>query len=266
MLGKILSRKGRAMDEARENRRSTGEAGGVATVLLLFVGFCGAIGLLVTAILGIPVSFAFVFLAAAVIGLAWGLSRLGKQERRVRPVVMSLVAAVVLLPLYVPIGIGVGFLVPVLPGYVRTFVSGPDVIQSVVSPDGNFEAYVVERPSIDPPNQALYIQRRDNIHFVSIAKLAEDIDSIIKIHWSPESDTVVFHTRCHLFAVRVPGYERVAIPLGGEWIRTKPSKRSTFSGAGPRVAVADIQFPQPGSFSYRLEGVDTFKTIAMGSF
>jgi hypothetical protein len=76
----------------------------------------------------------------------------------------------------------------------------------------------------------------------------------------------VFHTRCNLIAVRVPGYQTVKIPLGGEWIRTIASKRSTFSGAGPRVAVADIQFRQPSSFSYRLEGADTFKTIPMDFF
>ncbi len=53
------------------------------------------------------------------------------------------------------------------------------------------------------------------------------------------------------------------IPLGGEWIRTKASKRSTFSVAGPRVTVADIEFTEPGSFSYRLEGVNTARTIQM---
>ena len=99
-----------------------------------------------------------------------------------------------------------------------------------------------------------------------VAKLAEDIDAIKEIHWSPQSDIVVFQTRCNLIAVRVPGYQTVRIPLGGERIRTKASKRSTFSSAGPRVAVADIQFPQAGSFGYRLEGADTVKTIQMDTF
>jgi hypothetical protein len=163
------------------------------------------------------------------------------------------------------VGIGIGFLTPVLPSYVKGFFAGPDVAQSAMSPDGNFEAYVVEQPSIDPPNQSLFVQRSDNIHFRSIAKLDEDIDSIKSIHWSPESDIVVFHTRCNLIAVRVPGYQTVRIPLGQEWIRTKASKRSTFTGAGPRVAVADIQFTEPGSVSYRLEDSDEFRLIPMGS-
>ena len=45
-----------------------------------------------------------------------------------------------------------------------------------------FEAYVVESPSIDPPNQSLYIQRSDNVHFVRVEKLPEDIDRILEIH------------------------------------------------------------------------------------
>ena len=66
--------------------------------------------------------------------------------------------------------------------------------------------------------------------------------------------------------LKMSGYQTVKIPLGGEWIRAKASKRSTFSGAGPRVAVADIGFPEPGSFSYRLEGFETARTIRMDVF
>jgi hypothetical protein len=254
------------MEEEKKDKKSCGRSSNYSVILLLFFGFCGAIGLLTTAIIGIPLPFALVFIVFAGFGLPCGLIRLTKKAKKIKPVVISLIASILLLPVYIPIGIGIGFLAPLLPSYVKIFFTGPNVIQSVMSPDGNFEAYVVEAPSIDPPNQSLYIQRSDNIHFLSIADLAEDIDSIIEIHWSPQSDIVVFHTRCNLIAVRVPGYQTIKIPLGREWIRTKASKRSTFSGAGPRVAVADIQFPQPGSFSYRLEGVDTLKTIPMGPF
>jgi hypothetical protein len=254
------------MEEETKDKISDGRSRDFPVTLLLFIGFCGIIGLLTTVIIGIPLPFAFIFIAFAGVGLPWGLSRLAKKERKNKPIVISLIASILLSPVYVPIGVGMGFSMPLFPSYVKIFFTGPNVIQSVMSPDGDFEAYVVETPSIDPPNQSLYIQRSDNIHFLFIAKLAGDIDSIKKIHWSPQSDIVVFHTRCHLIAVRVPGYQTVKIPLGGEWIRTKASKRSTFSGAGPRVAVADIQFPQPCSFSYRLEGADTFKIIPMSSF
>ena len=254
------------MEEETKEKKLDDHSRDFPVTLLLFFGFCGVVGLITTAIIGIPLPFAFIFIALAGVGLPWGLIQLTQKERKVRPIVISSIASILLLPVYVPIGIGMGFSMHLLPSYVKMFFAGPNVVQSVMSPDGNFEAYVVEAPSIDPPNQSLYIQRSDNIHFLSITDLAEDIDSIKKIHWSPQSDIVVFHTRCHLIAVRVPGYQTVKIPLGGEWIRTKASKRSTFSGAGPRVAVADIQFPQPCSFSYRLEGADTFKIIQMSSF
>jgi hypothetical protein len=254
------------MEEERESRIPDNRGGDLSVTLLLMVGFCGVIGLLTAAIIGIPLLFALVFIALAAVGLPCGFSRLGKKERKVKPVVIAAVASIFLSPVYVPVGIAVGFFTPLVPSHVKDFFTGPDVVQSVTSPDQNFEAYVVERPSIDPPNQTLFIQRSDNIHFLRIAKLAEDIDAIKNIHWSPQSDIVVFHTKCNLIAVRVPGYQTVKIPLGGEWIRTKARKRSTFSGAGPRFAVADIEFPEPGSFSYRLEGVDTAKTIQLGTF
>lgn len=231
----------------------------------LCIGLCGLIGLLVTTTIGIPLPFSSVFLIGGVVGLPLGLLRLGRREAKGKPILIAVMVAILLAPLHLPLGIGVGFLLPMFPAHVKAFLSGPDIVQSVMSPDGNFEAYVVERPSIDPPNQALYIQRSDNVHFVSVAKLPEDIDSIQEIHWSPASDIVVFHTRCSLTAVRVPGYQILKIPLGGEWTRHQAGKRSTFSGAGPRVKVAGIEFPGPGSFGYRLEGTDALKTIDMNA-
>lgn len=254
------------MDEERNDEEPSRDSKNRPVVLLLFIGFCGVIGLLAATVIGIPLPLAFVFILLAVVGLPWGLGRLVEREAKAKPVVVSAIAALVLSPLYVPIGIGAGFLTLVIPSHVRWFFTGPNIVQSVVSPDEEFEAYVVESPSIDPPNQSLFIQRSDNIHFVSVAKLGEDIDSIKEIHWSPQSDIAVFHTRCYLIATQVPGYQTVKIPLGGEWTRTKASKRSTFTGAGPRVTVAEIQFPEPGSFGYRLEGGDAFKTVRMDSF
>lgn len=253
------------MEEERKDNKSDVRSRDFPVTLLLFIGFCGVIGLLTTVILRIPLFFAFIFIAFTTVGLPWGLIRLREKERKVKLIVISSIASILLFPVYIPIGIGIGFFTPLLPSYLKIFYTGPNVAHSVMSPDGNFEAYVVEEPSIDPPNQSLFIQRSDNIHFLSIAKLAEDIDSIKKIHWSPQSDIVVFHTRCYLIAVLVPGYQTIKIPLGGEWIRTKASKRSTFTSAGPRVVVTDIQFPQPGSFSYRLEGAETFKIIQVDS-
>ena len=90
-----------------------------------------------------------------------------------------------------------------------------------------------------------------------------DIDSIQQIHWSPDSDIVVFQTRCNLIATHLPEYTTITIPLSGEWRRSKPSKQSTFCGAGPRVTVSSVEFPNPGTFGYKFEGSDQLKTIEM---
>lgn len=42
----------------------------------------------------------------------------------------------------------IGFLAgPLVPDIITAIISGPNIVQSVPSPDGNFEAYVEEQPS-----------------------------------------------------------------------------------------------------------------------
>jgi hypothetical protein len=149
--------------------------------------------------------------------------------------------------------------------HIIAFVRGHNIVQSETSPDGDFEAYVEDHPSPDGPNQYLLVQRSDVIHFLIIAHLAEDIDSIQEIHWSPYSDVVLFQTRVYLIATRVPGYHTVKIYLGSEWRRKKPSKQSSFTAGGIKYRVAEVGFPEPGAFSYRFEGSDQFHTIQMDS-
>jgi hypothetical protein len=253
------------MEELNIAKQANTPGGDLSILLSLFIGFLGIIGLLTIVFLDLPPQCGLLFFVFILLSLP-GLGRLRQRHRKLRPIVIALSAVLILLPAYIPLGIAIAVHTPTIPAFVKDFYTGPQVVQSVVSPDGNFEAYVVERPSIDPPNQSLFIQRKDSIHFVSIAKLAEDIDSIEKIHWSSQSDIALFQTRCNLIAVHIPGYQTVKIPLGGEWMRTKARKRSTFTGAGPRVAVANIDFPQANSFSYRLEGTETFKTVPMDVF
>lgn len=254
------------------------------TWLLLFVGFSGIVGWLGTTwlllsnwtnsgqwatwgstikLIGFHSLISSFFLILAVLALPWGIRLLRRSERKTSIVVRSLIPALVLSPLCAAMGIGTILCSPYVFAVVRAGVSGPVIVQSAYSPDGKFEAYVEEGPSIDPPNQSLFIQRRDGIHFIQIADLPEDIDSIREIHWSPYSDIVVFHTRYSLTAVSVPGYQTVRIPLGGEWTWTKPTKRSTFSAGAPHFHVAAIEFPRKGAFSYLLEGSAKWRTIEM---
>ena len=138
-------------------------------------------------------------------------------------------------------------------GILRYWTSGPKVIQTVASPDQEYVAYVQESPSIDPPNQSLYVERHDKSHFMFLAKLAEDIDSIIKIVWSSDSQMVVFHSKCYLTAVRISDWKIIRIYLGKERLRYSPQHGSTFSSAGPIRRVELIDFPEPNHVGYRLE-------------
>jgi len=140
---------------------------------------------------------------------------------------------------------------------------GPKVIKNAWSPDMEFEAYVVEMPSIDPPNQTLYIQRRDDHHFVIIAKLVEDVDSIRSIKWSPTSDLVIFLTHNYLYAVHTPGYEMASIFLAEEFYRYTPGKFNTYGGGIPERSVKEVAFPEPGVFSYQLTGEPSPKIVRM---
>lgn len=148
-------------------------------------------------------------------------------------------------------------------GYVDALIYGPDAILEVPSPDGQYLAYVIEAPSIDPPNQSLMIERNNKSRFLSIAKLSEDIDSIKEIMWSPDSSIVVYHSFYYLTATRISDWQTLRIYLGVEWKRHKPVRRTTFSSAGPRHEVKAIRFPESGCFTYQLMDSDKIHKVRM---
>jgi len=147
-------------------------------------------------------------------------------------------------------------------GYVDAILHGPKIVMSLPSPDGKYEAYVEESPSMDPPNQSLFVERSNKVHFMHIADLAEDVDSIKEILWSPDSEIVVFLSRHYLTATRVGDWRTVRLYLGKEWRRSRPQRHhSTFSSGGVRQRVEAVEFPEPGTFAYRLEGEENFRKI-----
>ncbi|MHC4673199.1 MAG: hypothetical protein ACYTBZ_11985 [Planctomycetota bacterium] len=233
----------------------------IASGLLLFIGFSSSIVSLVMWHIGAPFFFTIPFAILAFLGLCWGFSRFGQSPKKGRLMICSMIPAIFLSPA----AIAMPFVLFMLPQYVQHIVSGPNIVKSVTSPNQEYEAYVHDAPCLDPPNQSLYVQQKDVIHYMYIAQLAGDVDAIKEIHWSPDRDIVVFHTRYNLIAARVPGYQTVKIPLGREWTRTKPNKQSTFAAGGPKLQVAQIDFPQPGVFSYRLKNSDKFKAVDMNS-
>jgi len=171
------------------------------------------------------------------------------------------VFTVVLVLAYVPILIVLLLLWST--GYFAAVIRGPKIVQSLPSPDGKHIAYVEESPSIDPPNQSLWVERSDKLHFMCIADLAEDVDFIKKVMWSPDSQIVVFLSQCYLTATRVSDWQTVRIYLGKEWIRSRPSRVSTFCGAQPIRKVTAVEFPAPDNVAYQIDDDDEWKMIQM---
>lgn len=254
------------------------------TWLLLFIGFSGITGWLGTTgwlidstnfqgtdfrqvikIVGYRSLWTSFFLLFAVIGLPWGLRRLKLTERKRGLLGWSVIPPVVLTPVLAIGGIVVIILAPFCAAHVRAVLTGPDIEQSVISPDGKYEAIVVNKPSFDPPNQHLYVwqvsigSKKQSVYWKKIAQLPEDVDRIEKIHWSPYSDVVVFQSYFSLIAVGLPDYGMVKIPLGG---REQWRDNGTFWVDYDNVIhIEAIDFPEPGAFSYQVEGSEESRVV-----
>jgi hypothetical protein len=150
-------------------------------------------------------------------------------------------------------------------GYLRAVIAGPKIVQSASSPDGRYVAYVRDDPCIDPPSQSLVVEREDKTRFLPIARLAADVDSIKEIYWSPDSQIVVFSSRCYLTATRISDWQTIRIYLGKEWMRSRPSRVSTFCGAQPIRTVTAVEFRLPDIVAYRIDDQERWNTIEMNS-
>lgn len=255
--------------------------------LLLFVGISGVAGWIVTTwwmlangtnsghwatwpvalrTIGMFSLWTSFFMIPALACLPWGGVLLRRCENKKRVLARALIPAIVLMPVYAFMGFMMILFGPYLYACGSAMINGPNVVQSVVSPDGAFEAYVVDSPSIDGPNQSLYIDRSDGIHFLNVAGLAEDIDSIESIHWSPQSDIVVFKSYRNLFAVCLPSFKTVQIPFGAEWRRTARQRGSTFTSGGLRYHVGNIAFPEAGVVTYEIEETKEVKRLDLAGF
>ena len=148
-------------------------------------------------------------------------------------------------------------------GTASYIVNGPKIVLEAPSPDGQYIAYVEDKPSLDGPNQALLMERKDRTRFLGIAKLVGDVDSIKEILWAPDGTFVVYHSHLYLTATRLSDWQTARIYLGQEWRRAEPKRQTTFCGAMPRCTVTEIEFPKAGIFTYRLSDDETLHTVNM---
>jgi len=88
-------------------------------------------------------------------------------------------------------------------GCSRADLGRPRVAASEASPDGRYRAFVRNHPSIDPPNQSLWLAS-DVAGTFQIRKLSEDEDWCRTIAWAGDSQSVAFLVQdAHLVVVDV---------------------------------------------------------------
>lgn len=134
--------------------------------------------------------------------------------------------------------------------FIFGFNSRPETVMSVNSPQGTYEAYVVENPSVDPPNQALFISRTGTGEFRLVAKLPEDIESARKIYWTEDGNKAVFVTDWHLFITDVPAFNTRQISLNPDWWKWNKGEK-TFSSSGTSVVLEEFEIFGSDSLTYR---------------
>ncbi len=154
-------------------------------------------------------------------------------------------------------------LIAVAVWFVFGFNSKPGKVMSVISPQGSYEAYVVENPSLDPPNQSLFIAKTGTGEFRLVASLPEDIESAQKIYWTDDGNNVIFVTSWHLFITDVQKFNTKKISLNPDWWKQHEGTK-TFSSSGKSVVVEEFGLIGSDSLRYRTNLMTQPQSVSLG--
>ena len=116
----------------------------------------------------------------------------------------------------------------------------PKTVLSEISPDGMFNAYVSESPSMDPPNQSLFVSRSSGNEFRLIEELPEDIEYVKQIVWSPDGKKVVFATNWNLVITNTESFNVMKISINHDW--WSMHRNGTFSSSEKDIRILEIGF------------------------
>lgn len=130
------------------------------------------------------------------------------------------------------------------------FSSKPEKVLSMNSPQGLYEAYVIENPSLDPPNQALFISKSGTGEFRLVARLPEDIEAARKICWTDDGNKAIFITNWHLIITDVRTFNTSKISLNPDWWKWNQGEK-TFSSSGTPVVLEELDLYGSDSLTYR---------------
>jgi hypothetical protein len=138
----------------------------------------------------------------------------------------------------------------------------PATSLSVNSPDGVYKAYVKENPSLDPPNQSLFISRNGSDKFRLVDELPEDIEFAQQIYWSPDSRIVVFQTNWYLIMTDVYKFNTKKISLNPDWWEWNKNGKAFFSSRRT-VNMEEFQFINSDSLSFKTDFMDLALKICL---
>lgn len=240
---------------------------------LLFIGFCCLFGWLAmnfilltqytnwrhfadpaaiagTLFMSLICSSFYAIIAAA--ALTWGGKRYKRIQEKKHLIKASFIPAAVLTPVLGIAGVAVMLVTPFVFATVREFIAGPNIVQVADSPDGRYQAYVIDRPSLDGPNHHLFVKdiAADQSEFVT--NLPEDVDFNKEIHWSPFNDIVAFQTHFKLIVYSYEDGTSEEVTLGGE--RHWRENGTFWVDYNDVLKLGNLQFPEPGTLTYQLEG------------
>ena len=141
--------------------------------------------------------------------------------------------------------------------------SKPMEVISVDSPNDLFNAYVVENPAFDSPNQSLFIAKKGQNEFRLVEQLPEDIEAVTNIYWSDDSKIVVFATNWHLIITYVDSFNSKKISINPDWWKKLDNKNGKFLSSKKEVRVTELNIHNSDSICFKTSENNYPETIIL---
>lgn len=189
-----------------------------------------------------PIACSFLLVAAPTLGVA--IARLRRLENRVKIATVPLVLALLLTPVWFFSSVLTLFLVS--HGWVRLTQTATPVL-TVASPTRQFQADVLNYPTIDEADQRLFLRAAGEPRGRQVGRLG--YERIENIQWSPDGQMVVFYSAMRLVVVRTGDFKSRVIRLDGKTL-TGGEVTSSPDDYRKLRKLTTIDFPRPGVMIY----------------
>lgn len=206
-----------------------------------------------------PVSLLFPLIAAPALGVA--IARMRRMENHGNIAAAPLILSLMLTPVFYFLSVLTLFVVS--DGWVRLTQPATTVL-TVASPTRQFEAYVMNYPTIDEADQHLYLRGAGETQGREVGRLGWE--RIERIHWSPDGQMAVFQSPLRLVMVRTGDFKSRVILLDGKKLTGGEEHYVPDDYRKFRKPTA-IEFPRPGVmvYHYTLQGAEENETVDLNT-